>query len=270
MGNSIKSLKEDFSKKAVYDVLKYALIGITTLAVGYVSAFTDFFATAAKNFNRDWFLIGLVAGILLVSVVTGSFRLFKFKWSKAPLKPDFPLIDANFEILDLKILYDHKEINNMVYTKRKRIRALKDNLDRYIDRYNWTGKGTVAPKSLRKSEKYFETERRSTWQYYEMKFEKPLKKGEELDVGVIWELDDLENKSVPFISATLEEPTQSLSLKVKFPNDSVVDHVIKETSPFIGAKMPFSSIREEISENEYEWIIPNPKLLFHYELRWEW
>jgi hypothetical protein len=128
----------------------------------------------------------------------------------------------------------------------------------------------VAPQSLRRSEKYVETDRRSTWQYYELRFERALKKGEELDVDVVWNLEDLEKVAVPFISATIEEPTNSLSLKVKFPDGSNVDHIIKEISPFIGAKMLFSSVREDITEMEYEWIVSKPKLLFHYELRWDW
>lgn len=270
MGDFLASLKADFSKKAIYDVLKYSVIGIGALLIGYLSLFTGFFGRLSQSFVLSSFLIGTLAGLVVGGLVFGSIKAYKAYRSPNPLKPDFPVIDANFEILNLRILYDHKEIHKMVYTKRKRVRALKDNLDRYVDRYNWTGKGTVAPQSLRKSEKYVETERRSTWQYYELRFERALKKGEELDVDVVWNLEDLEKAAVPFMSATIEEPTNSLSLKVKFPDDSNVDHVIKEISPFIGAKMPFSSVREEITETEYEWIVTNPKLLFHYELRWEW
>jgi hypothetical protein len=270
MGEFLSTLKADFSKKALYDVLKYSVIGIGALVIGYVSFFTGFFKNLSQSFVLSSFLVGGLAGLVLCGLVFGSVKVYKAFQSPNTLKPDFPVIDANFEILDLKILYDHKEIDRMVYTKRKKVRALKDNLDRYVDRYNWTGKGTVAPQSLRRSEKYVETDRKSTWQYYELRFERALKKGEELDVDVVWNLEDLEKVAVPFISATIEEPTNSLSLKVKFPDGSNVDHVIKEISPFIGAKMPFSSVREDITEMEYEWIVRKPKLLFHYELRWDW
>lgn len=273
MGEYLNSLKEDFKKKAVYDVLKWLVVALVISAIGYLSLFTDSCNDLIENFRLSSFLAGLFVGILVLGLLLVLRKISKVRRPlrpSDPLSPDFPTIDANFEILDLRILYDHREIDSMVYTKRKKLKALKDNLDRYADRYNWTGKGAVSPRSLRKSEKYYETERRSTWQYYELRFEKSVKKGEEVDVDVVWDLKDTERKAIPFMSTTIEEPTKKLSLKVKFPNNSDVDHVIKEISPFIGAKMPFSSVREATTEKEYEWIIDDPKLLFHYELRWEW
>jgi hypothetical protein len=83
-------------------------------------------------------------------------------------------------------------------------------------------------------------------------------------------LEDLEHLAVPFLSATIEEPTGLLSLTVKFPEDSNVTKVIEEIAPFIGAKNPFQDVEKQVRGKEHEFKPDEVKLLHHYELRWKW
>ncbi len=264
MGESIKlsELKTDFTKKTIYDIIKGIVLIVATVGLGYI-----YKSKILDKFELFSFAVGAItASVLLIIIsIVVKYLLRKFK-------PDFPRISPDFEILETKVTYDHEAIDKMTYTKRKKLKALRNGLERYVDRYSWTGKGNINISSNKKSQTFTETERKSIYQFYEVRFDKVLSKGEEVEVTLTWDLEDLEHKAVPFVSMTIEEPTETLLFKVIFPKTSVVTSIIKEISPFIGAKQPFFSEKERINdyEREYEWTIKKPKLFYHYELRWRW
>lgn len=263
----VRSLKEDFQKRAIYDVLRWIVIVTGALVIGYISLFTKFFQSLSGNFVFAPFIIGIIVGLILFSLIEGVAEIFR-RFNK--LQPRFPKVDAEFEILELRLIYDHREKNKMVYTKRKKLRALRNGMKAYEDRYNWTGKGLDVFKCINSLQTIAKTERRSTWQFYEVKFHKTLRKGAEIDVDVEWILEDLEDKAIPFMSATIEEPTKLLSLKVIFPEGLKVDSVIEEEAPFIGSKNPFYNEEKKVVGKEHEFKPKKVNLLHHYELRWKW
>jgi hypothetical protein len=260
-----KNLRTDVLGNIVWDAAKWISAGLIGLALWLLSqlgsealsTFVSRFEPYKWHFTALFFCLSAFITILLYR------RYSKFR-------PYYPRIDCDFEILELEVIYDHLDKNRMVYTKRKKLRALRNGLDRYFDRYRWTGTGNINIKSSIKSQKVVVEERRSVWQFYAIRFNKKLGRGEEIQTEVVWELKDLENVAVPFLSMTIEEPTSKMILKVKLPSNLHVEEIVKQIAPFMGAKTPFYSITEKIEHNEYTWTIPNPKLLYHYEMEWEW
>jgi len=262
----IRELIPDFTKKLIYDILKWFWGLVRTagaLIILYLALFTDYF----KTFDRGSLFLGLVLGGFVVASLYLGIEIYRRLNSH---QPKFQSIVADFEVLEFKNIYDHTTRTRMVYTKRKKIKALRNGLSRYEDRYNWTGRGSEGIRCLDAHQTLVKTERRSTWQFYEVKFNKVLKKGDVIDVDVEWVLDDTENRAVPFMSATIEEPTKMLSLTVKFPQESNVTKVIEEVAPFIGSKAPFENVEKPVVGKEHEFKPAEVKLLHHYELRWQW
>ena len=96
-----------------------------------------------------------------------------------------------------------------------------------------------------------------------------MKKGDTVETELVWDLADNNNKMVPFISATIEEPTDLLIMNVSFPETMQIDSVFCEVSSSLGANKPFEVKKCELDRNKKAtWRVRNPKLLFHYEMRW--
>ena len=157
----------------------------------------------------------------------------------------------------------------MRYKKRTCIKSLKNGLDVYRDIYRWTGRGKVVLRSGIPEHNIVETVKRNIWNAYEIRLQKTLKKGESINTEAIWELEDLEKVAVPFCSATMEEPTDSLKLNVSLPLSFGVREVTCETSSAIGSRKPLDSFTKPLDKHgEVSWVVPNPKLLYHYEIKW--
>jgi hypothetical protein len=184
-------------------------------------------------------------------------------------RPAFPKLNVDFQIVKKEIYYELKDRGQIEYKKKVLLRALKDGLDSYHDKYHWTGSGPVAMHSAISDQEVSETFRKTVWQYYEIRFPQTLAKNETVETEIVWQLDDSSHTSVPFISAVIEEPTTLLSLTAKFPINLGVHEVICEISSGIGARKPFKSHRQTLDrEGKASWPIEGPKLLYSYTLKW--
>lgn len=217
----------------------------------------NFFAA----FNKWWFIV--IFGF-------GGAWLFILLYQKfSRFRPTFPRLDFDFQILEKEVSYEYVDKTHMIYRKKNFLRALKNNLDTYHDKYHWTGSGKVKIKSEIKEQQFIETIRKNVWQFYEIRFQKTLKKGEEIETEVIWELEDVAGKAVPFFSATIEEPTDALILNLCLSPGLGVKEAVCEISSGIGAKKPFSSEILKLNRDGWvTWKIRKPKLLHHYEMKW--
>lgn len=159
----------------------------------------------------------------------------------------------------------------MLYVKRKRLKALKDDLDRCVDKYQWTGNGKVIVKLSDPNQELIELKRRETWKVFEIKFPRTLKKDEEVTVEMVFELEDVKKESVPVLSSTITEPTKFLRMKVVFPDAVGVDPVIvKSVLSGLAARKPLESSTDRITFSEYIWDIPDPEISKCYMLQWTW
>jgi hypothetical protein len=210
-------------------------------------------------------------GIAVIVFCIVTLLILYIRKRSGRLQPYYPKLDFDFQITESELTYDHKDKNRMIYTKRKKIKALKNGLDRYLDRYHWTGVGQVNVKSAVADQELALTERRSIWQFYEIKLPRPLNAGDEIQTEVVWELEDTEGKAVPFMSATIEEPTDKLKMNLMLPPELGVKKATQIVSMCIGAKKPMQTADIEFNRHgELEFQENRPKLLYNYELRWHW
>lgn len=225
-----------------------------------ISQFLASNITFVNNYKALFIIISSSGGIWLF-----VWLFYKFRRNR----PNFPTLDLDFRVLSREITYEYKNKKHMHYTKKVFVQALKNNLDRYIDKYAWTGKGSIKMKSNIKEQLCNEGLRKNVWQFYEIIFQKILNKGDKIETEIFWDLYDKESVAVPFASSTVLEPTELLKLKVILPQNFDVREAICETSCSISSYRPLKTEYISCDRNGvYEWNIIKPKILYHYEMRW--
>lgn len=188
-------------------------------------------------------------------------------------KPIFPQLDFDYKILEKEITYKYLSKEDMQYEKRFKLKALKNDLNKYLDKYHWTGSGKVLIKSIIKDHKVFTTIRDDTYQEYEVHFRRVLNKGNEITSGIIMYLSDPEKRAVPFLACTVNEPTEKLTINVLINKNLKVDRIITEIKPHGKSVKVFESKEARFEESgeyyKYTWEIVKPKLLFRYIAKWQ-
>ena len=261
MNDKLKDLIKEALGVTIWEIVKciFGLIFTVTSSV-FASRLLISFVSILAQFK--WYLAVIFA--------TGSAWIFLVLYQRiSKFHPTFPRLDFDFHILEKEITYEYKDKTHMVYRRRALVKALKNGLDAYYDKYQWTGTGNVKISSAIKEHQFRETIKKNVWQFYEIRFQKTLSKKESMDTELIWELKDTAEKAVPFFSATIEEPTDYLKLNLSLPCNIGVREVTCEVSSGIGAKKPFSSKTILLDRNgKATWEIRKPKLLYHYEMKW--
>jgi len=261
MNDKFKYLIRETLSVTFSEIVKFILGLIFTLtsAVFASRLLISFVATLAQF---KWYLAIIFA--------TGSAWIFLILYQRiSRFHPIFPRLDFDFQIVEKEITYEYKEKTHMVYRKRVLVKALKNSLDVYHDKYLWTGSGNVNIISTIKEHQFRETIKKNVWQFYEVRFQKTLAKKESMETEIVWDLEDPTMKAVPFFSATIEEPTDLLKLNLSLPPELGVKEVTCEVSSGIGAKKPFSSKTIQLDRNgKTTWEIRKPKLLYHHEIKW--
>jgi len=239
-----------------------AVLGAAAVSAGVVRLLSARIAALAPYA----FLLSFGAGI-----VGGSIGLYAYyRFSKT--RPRFDKLDFDFEVEEQLISYRYRENNTIKYVKRKKLCALKDGLRVYRDKYHWTGdKPPSSLISAVSTHTVRETGRHTVWNHYEIDLGRSLSKGEVVETELVWELDDTARRSVPFVSATVEEPTKRLSFDLVFPDQFRISTVTCTVLSGIGAKKPLTSISRTVGQNgAVSWTPepPHPRLLHHYEVEW--
>jgi hypothetical protein len=256
-----ESLKKDFVRKALYDIVKIGLFLILAVSTSLLASKALVLNVAAFA-PFKWYLFGIFGSSGALIALLLYRRLNRFR-------PNFPRLDFDFQVLEKEISYEYLDKTHMVYKKRNRIKALKNGLDTYRVKYRWTGRGGIDIKSGIPEQQIVETVRKNVWQVYEIRLQRSLKKGDIIETEAIWDLEDQAGRAVPFFSATIEEPTDLLRFNLSLNPALSVREVTCETSSGIGAGKPFDSFIKPLDKHsEIKWEIHSPRLLYYYEMKW--
>lgn len=257
----LESLKKDFAKKALYDLTKTVVLAVAVISISMMGSKAIVLQLASLE-PFKWHL-SVVFGAL------GAFAFLLIRERYNRLRPRFPAIDLDFQILEKAISYEYVERHKMVYRKKIKLKALRNGLDTYRDKYRWTGTGLLSMKSIVQEHDVVETVRKNVWRVYEIRFQRSLRKGDTIETEIEWTLQDDSCSAVPFFSATIEEPTDCLLFNLKIIPAFGVREVTCEVSSHIGSGRPFKSWTIPVDKHgEAAWRINGPELLYYYEMRW--
>jgi len=233
----------------------------TALFAGITSALT-YFITLELNFStREIFIIIFVL-VLLISFI--SYYIYRRTNKRIP---HLPVIHPDFHLIREERVHKWIDANNYIHIRRFTLKALKDGLDRYTDKFQWTGSSYELIGGNSNYSVELSGDFKNVYNIYNFKFVTPLKKNDIIEVEAMWKAV---GPAKPFFSTTIEEPTDLLVLKVLLYPESGVSQINCEIESYKGARIPNNNKQEKLnSEGEFTWQIKKPKILHHYEINWK-
>jgi hypothetical protein len=188
-----------------------AALGIGSTAFG--------FFTHTLPLTITGIMVLVLAGFIFIFV----YSLLEEKVRVVPTVDDStafpkPKVDEDVEILLKEIVYQYfPDGYSMCQCKRLQLRALKDGVRHFTDKYRWTGYGKCTIKSLTPSYILTNERREEFWSKFDVNFPHPLRKGDDVDFTVEWHLVDTEKIAVPFLAVISDDATKQISLQVILP-----------------------------------------------------
>jgi hypothetical protein len=261
MLGSIKKILESVISKGIYDIIKYLLFivlaGITGLA------------THILTLNIKYLMPYAILLAITMAATVGLLGLLIYKQYN-PIYNIYTKTDFKYIFLRKEYFYEYIDMHHIIYQKQIKLKVLCETIDRYYDKYNWTGDDKLKIiRSANKDHTIILTTKRDSFQQFEVHFGRNYRKGEIIDLLLTFELEDNEQKANPAISSTIVEPTKYLKLKVKISKDHREGTANAEIFPTIDSRIALDKSEKNFdNDGVIEWEIPNPPMLLVYSLRW--
>jgi|CZKF01.1.fsa_nt_gi hypothetical protein len=207
-----------------------------------------------------------------LALIAASFGVWGFvTWMKSHnrLVPIFDRIKADYHIIEKEFAFIYKDATHMQAERRWILRARRKGLSYFTDNYRWSGSAPVTLKSGKEEHEITMGLRKGFYQYYNVNFQHPLKKGEIVEICVIMNLEDAAKIHVPCLNTRINEPTDTLILKLQFPEHLRIHGIVGVTLPGQGAMNAEPMEAIEVINGKAKWKPHSPaRLLHYYELRW--
>ena len=262
MKDSVGKLLREFAGLAIFEALKSIAWALLLLVVGYASIknliiFQPVFAPYKILLMVLATVVCLLVGILAYRAMTRNL-------------PRFDRVNADVRILKKTISYDYRSPTQIIYRRQYSLKILRNGVDKFTDRYRWSGKSEIEPKSVKPEHSIHHLAEEHFFRFFEIRFNHAYNRKATVEADVIWDLSDPEGISHPVISATIYEPTDELVMHVILPPKGEIPTATHTIAPEIGAKINAETWEAPFSNNNVEiWPLQKPRLLHYYELRWK-
>jgi hypothetical protein len=124
------------------------------------------------------------------------------------------------EILRKEIVYEYLPDGKTLFQRKYlQIKALRNGVTQFKDRYRWTGGGQCTVRSLTPGFKITNLPREveHIWEYFDVIFPYPLHIDDVLDFAIEWKMIDEEKIAATFLSTMIDRETKYLLLQVNLP-----------------------------------------------------
>ncbi|MBE2185658.1 MAG: hypothetical protein IAE99_02655 [Rhodothermales bacterium] len=228
--------------------------GLSAFVTGYLS----------DKFRLD---IWAQLGTLLI-IIGFIFIVFRKLWKTFNKNiPDIPKIISSYSINHRSIVHDVSRESKVIHRRSWNLKSTSRNLRRFTDSFRWTGDGVanIVCKNASYSVK-IEEPHQDEYVFYQIDFNKFIKKNQSISFEVEW---NLQGQGKPFISTNILDRTDKLEMTVVFGRDSGIREVICEVFPHPQWVEPEETTTLSVGdEGVVKWIVDNPKLMWHYQMRW--
>jgi hypothetical protein len=245
---------------SIVEVLKLA-VGLSLIALG---ALVASIAPGDLPTPPPWAraLLLVIAGGALATVGILLFRRYH------PRIPTLPPVFADFRVKDLEIEYDFTTIDEMVFRKKWMLKVTRRGVDRFEDRFRWTGTGDIEVHATQPGQRFAVIGRKNVWNVFQVRFNRTLNKGEVVVVELVWELLDIKHTAVSFFSTTIDRPTSHLRMILVLYPGSHANGVNIEKHHSISSHTAFWSGTVPLENDRAEWEVRKPRLMHYYEMNW--
>ena len=241
---------------------KIIIQGLWTLICFIVAGLAAFLISRDFHFSTLEIVLGGIIVFLLFGLI--SYLIYRRNNKRLPL---FHAMDCNFEMIREERVHKWISQDAYIHKRRYRLKALKNGLTHYTDKFCWTGteyslSGGNAEYTVEQEHSY-----KNIFDVYNFKFTTPLKKNDIIELEAVW---NAKGPAKTFFSTTIEEPTSLLIMTVMLFPGCGVTKINCDTESYKGARVPIVSSKQTLnSDGEFTWTINNPKLLYHYEINWK-
>lgn len=216
----------------------------------------------------EWIFIAILTLEMLMIIVNivwnkSSYRSYYYPNSK---------IRSNYDVINKSLYYQVNDNNELTFFRSMTIKSNIDNLQMIYDKFIWTGTGIAnIPTPGLHIQEIKESNRIGIWKYFQIIFDSPISKGEELEIRYEWPVISNCNTSSPFFSTSTEEPTKEIKMILKLGRKYSEREIILEEYRAIEGDNPISKKRVNLDQcGDYIWTIDKPKRFRYYRIRWEW
>lgn len=262
MGELANKFLKDITGVAIFEFLKSAALGLFSLLGGVVGIHN--LVESLPSLTPYKFLLWLLAGV--ISLLIGVFAYERMTRNL----PRFDRVNSDVRVLQKIISYDYRDPNNIIYRRQYRFKILRKGVDRFVDRYRWSGNSEPKMESAKAGQTIHPLSEERLFRFFEIRFDRPYNKKAILEADIIWKLADTSGASHPVISATIHELTDELVMQVTLPPSNEIPKALHTFAPDIGAKINVETWEAPFTNNNVEiWTIKTPRLLHYYEVRWK-
>ena len=255
-----RNLVAEFFASVVWEGIK-SLLGASLIAAAawiLAKGRSTFPALIQNHSTGVGIALGTLGSLILLKVYFG------YKYHEA-----LPKVQHDFEEVSRSISFQYLDIHHITYIKEIVLRARRQGLSSYIDKFRWTGESVPEIRSDIRGQTVRLTHQKSVWQFYQIDFDRSLNKGEAVTTRLIFHIVDQTHSFHPFISTNIEEPTKHLALELRVPPELGVTYVTCEISSCIGARVPFFTKTISVDTNGVARWEEIPKMHHYYEMQWQ-
>ncbi|GLY04597.1 MULTISPECIES: hypothetical protein [Actinoplanes] len=237
---------------AVYASVNYAI------SDGPIPTLVSYASTGLLTFGG-----GLLAGTLAMRAWIG--KPAEYSWESAEYVYEF----------------DPHDVLKQQQTVKVTIRANKNKVERFRNRYIWSGTGenppprvlgghTLVPEISRPGLSAWDL----PWRYYYIVLDRPLNKGATADLEILQDLHDVDRTFRPTLAKTVTDPLGTLKLRVIFPPGirpaevRAVEWSWSKSSDGAWDISAEKAIRVDSVTGEAVYAIEKPRVGARYELIW--
>ena len=260
MLNSIKKLFKDIITKGIYDLIKYLLIGLIASITGL---FYNFFILHGKYLVTFTVIITFIAAIATCLLILIIYK------ENNPIFNIYKKTDFQFIFHEKELTYDYTNLECIKYEKKVKLQVICDSVDRFYDKYNWTGDSIPLITSSNKMHQIVPTPKRDSYETFEVHFGRTYKKGDIIDLKLTFIIEDNERKADTRVSTAIDEPIRKLKIKIKVSEDYREGPANATIFPVIDGRHSIYNEYKYFDNNGIiEWEIKDPQMLTKYSLIW--
>lgn len=172
-----------------------------------------------------------------------------------------------FDVESENLVLTYKSIEEAIHESRAHLTTKMNNVDNVNQSFHWTG-DSYKLESLTDDMQIIKINKTGFFDYYKLVFNRFLKKGEKIEIGKRFYLNNQTRKAKPTFRCSPSSSTKKLTMKIIFLNELKVKFielkVIRKNLNVI-----ISNEKKELVNGRFEWKI-NPIKGHDYEISWKW
>lgn len=260
MRNSVSEFIKQLTSRAVLKIFESLLAALGASLLGFIGSeiVWDQFKSVLYPYR-----IGLIFAVIFLLSAALIFIYLRFN----KYIPHIPKIKSKLHFLSRELYYKYHSREKMILTEKITVKATAE-FRTHIFKFHWGGSNYAI-----KSNKYDHTltllPRKGPYERIELDFNRSISIGEEVDIELIYELEDEQRIAPTLLNQKLAAPCKKLSFSIEIPPKLGIVQVRKQRY-YIDSddnvdNMGVSSLD---SDGRMTWVIPDPKLLYTYEIYW--